>query len=83
MAEASDFKVHHIITSIGKSECGLKLGEQFKILSFPYNIAATAEASKFKIGMLLFAKAHRKILHRKKWTWPCAIGGPQNFGVPL
>jgi len=49
-----------------------------------YNVSATAEASNFKIGMLLgFAKAHHKIPHRKKWTWPCATGCPQSFGVSL
>jgi len=32
-----------------------------------YNIFATAKASNFKIGMRLgFAKAHHKILHRRK-----------------
>jgi len=42
-------------------------GELPKILGFPYNISATAEASNFKIGMLLgFAKIHRKIPHRRK-----------------
>jgi len=40
-------------------------GELPKILEFPYNISATAEASNFKIGMLLgFAKAHHKINSR-------------------
>jgi len=55
-----------------KSGCGLGLDELPIILEFPYNISATAEASTFKIGMLLcslrFAKAHHKILHRKRWT---------------
>jgi len=62
MAEASDFKfgiqlgfarAYHKITPIGKSRCGLGLGELPKILGFPYNISATAEASNFEIGMLL------------------------------
>jgi len=39
-----------------------------KILGFPFNISATAEASNFKFGMQLgFAKAHHKIISRKKW----------------
>jgi len=62
MAEASDFKygtqlgfakAHHKITHIRKSGCGLGLTELPKILGFPYNISATAEAINFKIGTLL------------------------------
>ena len=61
MAEASDFKfgtqlgfakAHHKITPRGKSGCGLGLGELPKILGFPFNIHATAEASDFKFGSL-------------------------------
>jgi len=51
---------------------------------FLYNISATAEASNFKIGMLLgIAKTDHKIPHEEKVTWSCAIGVPQNLGVPL
>jgi len=51
MAEASDFKFgtqlgfaesHHKITSVGKSACGVELGELPKILGFSYNIFAMA-----------------------------------------
>jgi len=38
-----------------------------KIWGFPYNISATAEASDFEFGMLLyFAKGHHKITLRGK-----------------
>ena len=67
MAEASDSKfgiqlgfakAHHKTTPIGKRGCSLGLGELPKILEFPYNISATAEANIFTIGTLLgFAKA--------------------------
>jgi len=73
MAEGGDFKfgtqlvfakARHKITPTGKSRCGLGLGEHSKILKFPYNIFATAEASNLKIGRLLeFAKALHKIPH--------------------
>jgi len=43
------------------------LGELPKILGFPFNICATAEASDFKVGMQLgFPKAHYKITCRGK-----------------
>jgi len=55
-----------------------------KILAFPYNISATAEANNFKIGMLLgFAKAHHKIPHRRKVDMALCYRSSQNFGVPL
>ena len=76
MTEASDFKfgtqlgfvkAHHRIIPIGKSGCGLGLGELPNILGFPFNISATAEASNFKFGMQLgFAKAHHKSTPRGK-----------------
>jgi len=60
-------KAHYKITPRGKRERGPKLVELPKILGFPFNISATAEASDFKFGMLLgFAKAHNKITHRGK-----------------
>jgi len=38
-----------------------------KIVGFPYNICATAEASNFKFGMQLgFAKAHHKNHYQEK-----------------
>jgi len=50
-----------------RSGCSLGLGELPKILRFPYNISAKAEASDFKIGtQLVFAKAHHEITHRRK-----------------
>jgi len=50
-----------------KSGYGLGLGEFPNISRFPYDIYATAEASKFKIGKRLeFAKAHHKIPQRRK-----------------
>jgi len=76
-------EANHKITPIGKLRCGLGLGKLSKMLGFPYNVSATAEASNFKIGMLLgFAKArHKNPIPKKKWTWPCAIGASQNFSV--
>jgi len=45
-----------------KKWCCPKLGELPKILRFPFNISATAEAIDFKFGTQLgFAKAHHKI----------------------
>jgi len=50
-----------------KSGRGPGLGELPKILEFPINNFATAEASDFKFGMQLgFAKAHHKITPRGK-----------------
>jgi len=55
------------ITPTGKSGGGLGLGELPKILRFPYNISATAEASDFKFdAQLAFAKYHHKITRRRK-----------------
>ena len=53
---------------------GPGLGELPKILRFPFNISATADASDFKFGMQLgFAKGHHKITPReKKWACPWA-----------
>jgi len=46
---------------------GHGLGEIPKILEFPFNIFATAEASDFKFAMLFgVSKAHHKILPRRK-----------------
>ena len=50
-----------------ESGCGLGLGELPKILGYPYNISAMAEASNFCIGTRLgFAKALHKIPHQGK-----------------
>jgi len=62
MAEASDFifgtqlafaKANHKITPRGKIGSGLGLGQLPKILGFPYNISAMAEAIHFKFGVQL------------------------------
>jgi len=48
-----------------KSGRGPGLRKLPKILGFPFNISATAEASEFKFDMQLeFAKAHHKITPR-------------------
>jgi len=48
-----------------KSGCGRRLGELPKILEYPFNIFATAEASNFKFGMQFgLSKAHHKITPR-------------------
>ena len=50
-----------------KSGCGPRLGEVSKMLGFPFNIFATAEASDFKFDMQLgFAKTHHKITRKRK-----------------
>jgi len=50
-----------------KSGHGPGLGELLKVLRFPFNISATAEASDFKFGMqLTFIKDHHKITPRGK-----------------
>jgi len=55
---------NHIKRKIGR---GHRLGELPKILEFPFNIFATAEASDFKFGMQCgFSKAHHKITPRGK-----------------
>jgi len=44
-----------------KNGCGPGLGELPKILGFPFNISAMAEASDFTFGIQLgFAKTHHK-----------------------
>jgi len=70
---------------IEKSWRGLGLRELTKILGFPYNISATAEASKFKISTLLgFSKAHHKIPHRRKSVHVFGLGKlPNIWGSPL
>ena len=64
---------------------GLRLGELLKFLGLPYNISATAEASNFKIGTLLvFAKAHHKIPHRRKSGRGLVLYEPPKIlGVPF
>ena len=53
---------------------GHGLGELPKILGFPFNISAMAEASDFKFGMQLgFAKAHHKITPRGKMGLALAL----------
>ena len=50
-----------------KRGCGPGLGKLPKILRFPFDISATAEASDFKFGVQLrFAKAHHKLTPRGK-----------------
>ena len=50
-----------------KSGCGHRLGELPKILKFPFNISATAEATDFKFGMQHgFAKGRHKSHPEKK-----------------
>jgi len=56
-----------IISHAEKSGPGPGLGKLPKILEFPFNIFATAEASEFKFGMQFgFSKAHLKITPRGK-----------------
>jgi len=60
-------KAYHKIIPREKHGADFGLGELPKISGFPFNISATAEASKFKFDMQLgFAKAHYKITHRGK-----------------
>ena len=60
-------KTQNKITHREKRGRGPKLVELCKILGFPFNISATAEASEFRFGMQLeFAKAHHKITPRGK-----------------
>ena len=55
-------KRHHKITPREKTGRGPRLGKLCKIVGFPFNISATAEASDFKFCMQLwFAKSHYKI----------------------
>jgi len=91
MPEAIDFKfgtqfgfakAHYKIIPIGKSGCGLGLGELPRILGFSYNISATDEASNFKFGMQLgFAKARHKTTPRGKVGVALGWGSSQIFGV--
>ena len=55
------------------------LGKLPKLLEFPFNISATAEATDFNFGMQLgFAKAHRKITPtRKSEAWPTIKAAPK------
>jgi len=46
-------KGHHKISPREKSGRGPGIGKLPKILGFPFNISATAEASDFKFGMRL------------------------------
>ena len=67
-----------------KGGCGRGLGDLPKILGFPFNISATAEASDFKFGTQLgFAMIHHKITPRGKWMRPWAMGATQNFELPF
>jgi len=68
-----------------KSGRGPGLGELSKILEFPFNIFATAEASAFKFGMhLKISKAHHKIAPRgKSGRGPGLEELPNIWGTPL
>ena len=60
-------KAHHKITPKGKSGRVTGLRNLPKIMGFPFNISATAEASEFKFGRLFgFAEAHHKIPPEEK-----------------
>ena len=53
-------------------------------MAFSYNISATAEASNFKIGMLLgFAEAHHKIARRRYGRHDPGIEELPKFGGSL
>ena len=53
-------------------------------MGFPFNISATTENSDFKIGRLVgFAKAHHKVLPRKKRAGTSARGAPKDLGFPF
>jgi len=69
-----------------KSGRGHKLRELPKILEFPLNISATAEASDdFKFGTQLgFAKGHHKITFKRKSERGPGLGKlPKILGSPL
>jgi len=74
-----------IKTHQDKSGRGHKLGELPKILKFPFNIFATAEASDFKFGMQFgFSKAHHKITPRGKRERVPGLGElPKILGFPF
>jgi len=57
--------------------------ESPKILGFPFNISAAAEASDIKFGVLLgFAKAHHKITPRGKSGRDLGLGElPKIWGL--
>jgi len=58
-----------------KSGCGHGLGELPKILEFPFNISAKAEASDFKFGVPLgFAKGRHKITPWEKIGYGPGVG---------
>ena len=75
----------HKITPRGKSGRGSGLRKLLKILGFPFNISATAEASNFKFGVQLrFAKAHHKITPREKsGRGPALLELPKISGFPF
>ena len=57
------------------------LGKLPKILGFPINISATAEASDFKFGMpFVFSKAHHKITPSRKHGRAPGLGELPNIG---
>jgi len=72
-----------------KNGCGHGLRERPKILGFPFNISATAEASDFKFGtQLWFAKTHHKITPGGKsgcdlglGEFPTILGSPFNISA--
>jgi len=68
-----------------KGAGSLGLGELPKIMGFPYNISATAGASNFKFGTQLgFAKAHHKIIRRRKGERGPGLGKlPNIWGFSL
>ena len=77
-------KAHHKITPRGESGRGPGLGKLPKILGFPFNISAAAEASYFKFGMqLAIAKAHHKVTHRGKVGVALGQGSSPIFWGPL
>ena len=68
-----------------KSGRGHGLGDLLKILEFPFNISATAEASDFKFGTQLgFVKGRHEITPRGKSVRGPGIGKlPKILGFPL
>jgi len=68
-----------------KKWAGHGLEELPKILLFPFNIFAAAEASDFKFGMQFgFSKAHHKITPRGKSGRGPGLGElPKIWGSPL
>jgi len=77
-------KAHHEITRRKKGGHGPGLQDLPKILRFPFNICATAEASNFKFGKHLeFAKTHHKTTPSGKVGVSLGYGSSQIFGVPV